>query len=355
MVDFKKHFSLEIEKRELDVVVKGAMPVAEIEKYRNEALEVIKKNITIDGFRKGGAPDEMIIQKVGAFEVWRNALFLAVQKNIVEILATTECICIGQPSLSLDSIGLNEKGSFTITVERYPDVFLPEYKNIAKEVGSLPPFVLDEQEIEKSLLDLRKNIYMNEHKDICKTIDDVPQEIPELTDDQVKKISPQHKTVKEFLTYFRSVFEQNKRHQRKSERRIAMIKKIIEGTKVTISEKIIDQELDAGVESIKKDAERMGTTYEKFLEHQKKDEKAFREDLKPTAIEKIKTQMILNEISKKENIIFKDTEKIDAEAKRIQERNKTLSENQAKILAESIYTNEEVFLFLEHIADGNEK
>ena len=65
--------------------------------------------------------------------------------------------------------------------------------------------------------------------------------------------------------------------------------------------------------------------------------------------------MILNEISKKENIIFKDTEKIDAEAKRIQERNKTLSENQAKILAESIYTNEEVFLFLEHIADGNEK
>ena len=99
----------------------------------------------------------------------------------------------------------------------------------------------------------------------------------------------------------------------------------------------------------------MGTTYEKFLEHQKKDEKALREDLKPTAVEKIKTQMILNEISKKENIIFKDTEKIDTEAKRIQERSKTLSEDQAKILAESIYTNEEVFLFLEHIADGNEK
>ena len=49
-----------------------------------------------------------------------------------------------------------------------------------------------------------------------------------------------------------------------------MIKKIIEGTKVTISEKIIDQELDAGVESIKKDAERMGTTYEKFFRTSKK-------------------------------------------------------------------------------------
>lgn len=63
----------------------------------------------------------------------------------------------------------------------------------------------------------------------------------------------------------------------------------------------MDEELERMSLTMKNDVERYGSKWEEYLEHIKKTEEDLKNEWAETAIKRVKSQLILNEIAKKEN------------------------------------------------------
>ena len=64
------HVDVTVEKKPGSlVVITGELPFSELEKHRKGALEAVGKEISLDGFRKGHVPEQILIRKVGEMAV----------------------------------------------------------------------------------------------------------------------------------------------------------------------------------------------------------------------------------------------------------------------------------------------
>lgn len=341
----QEQFSLKQEKTPTNITVQGIISIALIEEQKRSVIDNLKKEISFDGFRDETVTDDMVIQKVGNLTVWTQAGIKVVQTYIAEILATTNTITIDQPHISIQDAVLGGTIGFSITVNRYPDIILPDYKKIAKKEGILESIHLTDNEVEQALLQVRKDLFIKEHKGEV-----APEMPPPLTDEQVKNLNPEYNTVDQFVQKFRHNFAYNKEYTLRANRRAKILENIIMEMKVEIPKVFVDREVELLVEGMRDDAKKMSTTLESYLKEQKKDMESLKEEMRESAEKKVRVQIALNEISLKENI--NPTEKkIKQEKMRIQARDSSLSEKDAYTIATSILSNEEVFLLLEKNAD----
>ena len=65
--------------------------------FRNQALSNINNEITIDGFRKGKIPENILIQKVGEMTILEEMAELALSKAYPEIIIKEKIEAIGRP------------------------------------------------------------------------------------------------------------------------------------------------------------------------------------------------------------------------------------------------------------------
>ena len=345
----QEQFSLKMEKRPTEVTVNGVIPANLIWEQRQRAIENLKKELSFDGFREGSAPDHMVIQKVGELAVWTRAGVEVIQAHIAEILGTTGTIPIGQPRVSVRDTALNGIISFDrqfdIQVQRYPDITLPDYSAIARTEGPLTPVQVTDQEMESALLQLRKDVFANEHKD-----QNPPETPPPLTDKQVQNLNPKYRTAIEFIENFKHNFTNNKEYEQRAQRRARFVEHIVKNMQVEIPDIFINREVETLVEGVRNDAKRLNTTLESFLKQYNKDLEILKKEMREEADKRIRIQLALNEIAKREKLQSEEKQ-VEAEIKRIQAREPTLSEHDVRTIAVSILMNEEVFRFLENIAD----
>jgi len=73
-----------LEKSRVEIV--GSIPVDEFAKFRHKALENINNEVTIDGFRKGKVPENILMQKVGDMAILEEMAELALSKIYPEII-----------------------------------------------------------------------------------------------------------------------------------------------------------------------------------------------------------------------------------------------------------------------------
>lgn len=111
--------------KEIKCEVKGK----EWQNYLDKAFEKKRKEIKVDGFRKGACPKEVFLKKVGKEALYMDASDLALdaayKKMIKDI--TEEVAC--EPSVEISS--LDDKGvEFTFTVITRPEVKLGKYKDL---------------------------------------------------------------------------------------------------------------------------------------------------------------------------------------------------------------------------------
>ena len=341
----QEQFSLKTEKHPTEVTVNGVIPANLIQEQRQKAIENLKKELSFDGFREGGATDHMVIQKVGELAVWTRAGVEVVQAHIAEILGTTGTIPIDQPRVSIKDTALNGIISFDIQVQRYPDITLPDYSAIARKEGPLTPVQVTDQEVEDALLQLRKDVFTAEHKDQTP-----PETLPPLTDEQVQKLNPKYRTAIEFIENFKHTFINNKEYEQRAQRRARFVEHVVKNMQVEIPDIFINREVEALVEGVRNDAKRLNTTLESFLKQHNKDLEILKKEMRAAADKRVRIQLALNEIAKREKLQSEEKQ-VEVEIKRIQAREPTLSEHDVHTIAVSILMNEEVFRFLENIAD----
>ena len=153
------------------VEITGSIPTAIWEKNRAEAIKYINNSVTIDGFRKGMVPENILIGKVGESAILEEMAEISLSKTYIDVLVDNKIDAIGKPEILVTKLAPGNPLEFKVTTAIVPELKLPDYKKIAKaEVAksSTDELKVGEKDIEDAILKIRKSRASHEGHDHAK-------------------------------------------------------------------------------------------------------------------------------------------------------------------------------------------
>lgn len=131
--------------------------VKEFQTFTERAILNLAQDIEIDGFRKGEAPKEILIEKIGQEKILNSALELAVKKSYFQEIFSKKIEAISQPEIEiLSEISIDKGLTFKARFSILPEINLPDYQGIAARTRK-KKIVVEENEIEDTLSFLQKS------------------------------------------------------------------------------------------------------------------------------------------------------------------------------------------------------
>ncbi len=368
-----------------EVEIEGEISIETFESYFEKALKKIGENIELPGFRKGKAPNNVLLSNVKEIQILEGMAEMALGEHYPKIIKKEKIDAIGRPEIAITKLARNNPLCFKIKVAILPEIKLGDYKKIAKKIqGEVTPkektIVVSDEDLENTINDIRKSrapkIQMkdtHDHKN-CKEGDhdhkDSPDdkkeaktqkpddkkeaktskneetvELPELNDEFVKALGP-FKNVEDFKNKLRENIKIEKENALKEKTRLKIIEKIIDESTLEVPGLLTKLEVDKILYRMESDVTQMGLKFEDYLKHLKKTVEDLRKEFEKDGEKKAQLSLILNEIAKVEKITA-DQEQVAKEVAYILEHYKEADPERARMHAENVLTNEKIFQFLE--------
>ncbi len=361
------------------VIFTGEVPYEELEKHRSSAVAEIGKDIEIDGFRKGHVPENVLVRKVGEMAILTEMAERALSQVYPELVTLHTLDVVGYPKISLTKLAKGNPLGFTITIAVVPEVTLPDYTKIAKDINKEKESKeVTDEEVDKQVKDiLRQKIayerlqekakkngetiptehvhgencdhehegHDHEHEPIEKA-DDI--KLPELTDEYVKGLGKpdQFTSAEDFKNKVREHLTIEKAREVDSRHRAKITDAIIEKSVMELPQVMIDAEIGQMYAQMEEDLKRAQLKMEDYLGHIKKTREDLTKEWTPNAEKRAKLQLVLNEIAKKEKTT-PDMGRVDHEVSHLLEQYKDADEKRVRIYVTSVLTNEAVLKKLE--------
>lgn len=183
---------VKIEKEKNSTIeIEITVPAAEFMKHWDQALANIQKEAELDGFRKGKAPSDMIVAKYGEMAILQEMADVSINDTYMKAVIENKLQVISAPNVHIVKLAKDNDFMYHAHVEVMPEIELPDYKTLAKEV------IEKKQEI-KDTTDEELNSIMQE----------LTQEVKDTTPDIENKIKENLKLEKEYLeeSRLRSIF-----------------------------------------------------------------------------------------------------------------------------------------------------
>lgn len=353
----KKNITENIKISKLDksqIEITGSIPVKDFSSFRQKALKNINDEITIDGFRKGKVPENILIQKVGEMTILEEMAELALSSVYPEIISSEKIDVIGRPEISITKLASDNPLEFKIIVTVIPEIKLGDYRKISNNLNKKKQeeIEISEKEIDDAILRIRKSrVDHSEHDHEKMSAEEhektIMNSLPELNDAFIKSLGD-FKDMNDFREKIKFSLLEDKKSRAQEKRRIALSDAILEASSIEIPELLIDSETRRIEAQFSDDISHMGVKLEDYLTHAKKTLEDLRKEWRPHAEKKAKLQLILNDIVKIEKIIV-DVSEIENEVKHILSHYKDANQEQAYTYAETVLTNEKAYQFLESL------
>jgi len=373
-----------LEKSELEIT--GVLEVAEFEKFEEKALQRIGERLELQGFRKGKAPVAIVRENVAEMELLEEMAELALMENYMKILEENKIDAIGRPQIAITKIGKGSDLEFKIVTAVLPEMKLPDYKKISKDAIKNNPqaeVVVDEKEVEKVILDLRKmrahqnasdlggqaeqknnnhegheNMTEEEHAKAheakssetgspdANAFREIPESEYPAFDDEFAKSFGDFKTASELREKISGNLKIEKQTEQKDKLRLLIVEELVKQTDGEIPEVLIASETDKIMYRLQADITNAGLKFEDYLKQINKNEEDLRKEWRTDAEKRAKLQMIIHTISEKENL--KPTkEEIEKDVLQITTMYKDADPIRAQAYVEQMLENEKIFKFLE--------
>lgn len=373
-MDFKKDFT--IEKLEgSQIKITGEIPFEELAKHKAAAVKNLGRNIKVDGFREGHVPEAVLVAKVGEMAILTEAAEKAISSTYPKVVEAHKLDTIGYPEISITKIAEGSPLGFTATATVLPEIKLPDYKKIAKELGKEKGEVaVTDEDVEGQIKDILRQKAAYErlqnkaaagekeththadgtvhegpaHDDEGKPLPDLDLVIPELTDEVVKTLGApgQFENVDDFKSKLREHLEIEKKREAEGKHRAALTDKIIEESTFELPKLLVDTELAQMFGQMEEDIKRAGLSMEDYLKHMKKTPEDLRNEWTPAAEKRARLQLVLNEIAKKDKI-EPDVDAVETETKHLLEQYKDADASRVRVYVASVLQNEAVMKMLE--------
>lgn len=325
-----------------EIEIEGEIKSEHLKEHRNKALEEMIKNAELPGFRKGHAPESILIGKIGELSILEEGAYTAIQEMLPRLLSEHEYDFIGAPEVTITKIAHGEPLGFKIKIAVMPEVKLADYKKIAKAENSkeMPKIEIWGKEVEEAINQILKSLARKDKKN-----ENAP--VPELNDELVKKLGD-FKDDPDFKVKIKDILAKEKENKARDKKRLEIVDKIISNSKMSMPNVMILNELNKMEVQFQNDVEKMGMKVEGYLKHLKKSFEDMRKEWKPDAEKRVKFQIVLNRIAVSEKIEINKKD-IEKEVARLLQHHKDANPAKAKEYIETVMTNQKVFEFLENL------
>ncbi len=133
------------------------------------------------------------------------------------------------------------------------------------------------------------------------------KELPELDDDFAQDVS-EFDTLDEYKENIKATIKENKEKDLKTARENEIVDKIIEGAVMEIPEPMIDGQVKQMAEDFAQRVQYQGLSIEQYFQFTGMDSRKFLESLRPQALKRIQSRLVLEAIAKAEQIQVSDEE-----------------------------------------------
>ena len=147
------------------------------------------------------------------------------------------------------------------------------------------------------------------------------KEMPELDEDFVKEVSETANTVDEYKAEIRERLESQAENRAESAFENEVIEKVVENAEVDIPEAMIEEQIDNMLRDMEMRMMYQGMKLDDYFKYTGQTREQVREMYKPSAEERVKTQLVVAAVMKAEEIKADEAE-IDAEIGKYAEQNK---------------------------------
>lgn len=137
------------------------------------------------------------------------------------------------------------------------------------------------------------------------------KELPELNDEFVQDVS-EFDTMAEYREDTRKKLQERKENAAKGTKEDEAIKKIIDKSKMDIPEAMIDMQAQTMVDEFAQRIAAQGMSFEQYMQFSGATMEKLLEQVRPEALQRIQSSLVLEQIAKEENIVATD-EDVDAE------------------------------------------
>ncbi len=335
------------------VEITGSVAPEVWEKYRPAALKNLNNAVTIDGFRKGNVPENILLAKVGEMALLEEMAELSLPRAYADILIDQKIDAIGRPEIQVTKLAKGNPMEFKAITAVVPKLDLPDYQALAAKTNKKKPSLADKieaKELDEAILRLRKMHASHEGHDHAKMTPEEHEKVimanlPELNDEFVRKLGD-FADVAAFKTKLTEMLLEDKRQAAKEKHRLALAEALTSAVKNELPDIMIESELARTESQFRNDIERMGIKLDDYLKHLKKTIEDIRQEWRPEAEKKAKLQLILDDIAKAEKLRA-DAQAVEAEVEHIVSHYADADRERATVYAETVLTNEKVFEWLE--------
>lgn len=343
----KKYSNIKVSNLEnSEVEIEGEIAADLLEEHRQTAIKKLVANAELPGFRKGFAPENLVVQKFGDMRILEDAAEEALHSQYVSIITDHSIQAMGDPKVTITKLAAGSPLGFKIKTAVFPEVKLGDYKSIAKKemAGAVEVTEVEEKEVDAIIEQIRKSKAKENGEE--KENAEGKAELPAF-DDAFAESLGDFKTAAELREKIKENALFEKKMQAKEKSRLAIIEALVKESNITVPELMIDSEFLKMLAQFKDDITRAGLTYEAYLSHIKKTEEDIKKEWRENAIKRAKTQLILAKIAAEEKIVPNE-ERVKNEVDHIISHHKDADRFRVRMYVENMLTNEMTLEFLEN-------
>ena len=141
------------------------------------------------------------------------------------------------------------------------------------------------------------------------------KELPELNDEFVQDVS-EFDTMAEYREDVKKKLQERKENAAKGTKEDEAIQKIIDKSKMEIPDAMIDMQAENMIEEFAQRISAQGMSFEQYLQFSGMTVDKLKEQVRPEAVQRIQSSLVLEQIAKEENIVASD-EDVDAEVEKM--------------------------------------
>lgn len=291
------------------VEITAEIPIEGVTQYRAKAVKEIAQEVSIDGFRKGGAPESVLISRVGEAAILERTASIAIADELPLILAKEKIGAIERPNVTVTKLASGNPIAFKATVTVLPDVTLPDYRTIGKKHAktATSESVSDDEltDMTRFLRRERARIERVEaglepqaaHEEAQKLEE---KDLPPLDEEFAKALGAE--SVESLTTRMRENMLADKKKRAQEKVRIALIEEIIDKSKLSLPAILIEHELDTMMNRLAHDIQHAGSTLDAYMKNAGKTAGDFRKEWRASAEKRAKMHIVVNEIALKESL-----------------------------------------------------
>ncbi|TSC79314.1 MAG: FKBP-type peptidyl-prolyl cis-trans isomerase, trigger factor [Parcubacteria group bacterium Gr01-1014_29] len=331
-----------LKKPKSTVTVKASLSAEEFTIHIQQVTQQAVAKAELPGFRKGKAPEKMVVEKIGEATLLEEAASEALNKVYPTILKEHHIDAIGHPHVRITKLARGNPLEFEAEIAVLPEITLPDYKDMAtkKNAEQKKEIIITDEELNKTIDWLQKSRAAKNG------------ETTELTNEFAQSLGA-YNTVDDLKNSIRENMKFEKEQKARDERRMELLGAVAEKTTIELPDILVESEKEKMGLELKNGVESIGMTWEAYLSHIKKTQDDLNTEWQKDAEKRAASALILREIAKNEHIEPSDDELnawvYNYLASRDESEKKNIDLVRVKEYAYGVLRNIKVFEFLERI------